>query len=100
MPLFERPAVEINQGNLTLYLSYVTPRDLFSSDFYTVEALEPRTREGFQRILDKSRATRLTRHLTEAHGKGYAHLPTTIFLATDKVLEFDEVSGILRFDTK
>ena len=80
MTIFERPAVEIIQGNLTLYLTYITPDDLFGTDdFYTVEALEPRTREGFQRILDKRRASRLTRHLIDANDKGYAHLPTTIF---------------------
>lgn len=98
MSFFERPAVEIIQGNLTLYLTYVTPDDLFGSDFYEVEALEPRAQEGFQRILDKSRANRLTRHLIEAYGKGYAHLPTTIFLATDKELDYDQTSKILRFD--
>lgn len=100
MATFARPAVEIKQGNLTLYLTYVTPDDLFNNNFYTVDKLEPRTQEGFQRILDERRATRLTRHLTEANDKGYAHLPTTIFLATDKGLEYDEDSRFLTFDTE
>lgn len=99
MSIFSRTAVEIKQGNLTLYLTYVTPADLFNNNFYTVDALEPRTQEGFQRILDKRRATRLTKHLTEANEKGYAHLPTTIFLATDKSLDYDEDSKVLTFDT-
>ena len=99
MSLFSRPAVEISQGNLTLYLTYVTPDDLFNDNFYTVDALEPRTQEGFQRILDETRASRLSRHLIEAIDEGYAHLPTTIFLATDKNLDYDADSKILRFDT-
>ena len=98
MTLFSRSAVEIKQGNLTLYLTYVTPRDLFSENFYTVEKLEPRTQEGFQRILDERRARRLSRHLTEANEQGYAHLPTTVFLATEKSLAFDNETGTLKFE--
>ena len=95
----ERPAVRIQQGNLTIYLTYVTPRDLFNNNFYTVEKLEPTDRVGFQRILDDKRAARLGRHLREAVDVGYAHLPTTVFLATDKTLEFDDSVGTLLFDT-
>ena len=98
MPVFSRPAVQIKQGNLTLYLTYVTPMDLFSENFYTVEKLEPRTQEGFQRILDERRARRLSRHLVEADSQGYAHLPTTVFLATDKSVTFDGETGTLTFE--
>lgn len=96
---FVRPAVQIRQGELTLYLTYVTPRDLFNGDFYTVDKLEPSDEDtGFQRILSTPRANRLARHLKEAEGAGYANLPTTIFLATDHAVKFD--SGILTFSRK
>ena len=95
---FSRPAVEIKQGNLTLYLTYVTPRDLFSDNFYTVEKLDSSTQEGYQRLLHAPRARRLSRHLTEANSEGYAHLPTTVFLATDKSVDFDEDTQTLTFD--
>ena len=95
---FSRPAVEIKQGNLTLYLTYVTPRDLFGGNFYAVEKLDSDTQEGYQRILNETRARRLSRHLTEANGDGYAHLPTTVFLATDKSVDFDEDTQTLKFD--
>ena len=98
MQTFSRNAVQIKQGNLILYLTYVTPEDLFGEDFYTVDKLEPRQQEGFQRILDERRASRLSRHLTEAYDEGYAHLPTTVFLATDKRVAFDEETNILEFD--
>lgn len=98
MATFSRPAVQVIQGNLTLYLTYVTPRDLFTSNFYEVDALEASSQEGFQRILHKPRATRLSRHLTQANNLGYAHLPTTVFLATSESIQFDEASGTLEFD--
>ena len=98
MTTFSRPAVEIKQGNLKLYLTYVTPEDLFSENFYTVEKLEPRTQAGYQRILDERRARRLSRHLTEANEEGYAHLPTTVFLATDKSVKFDEDTKTIEFN--
>lgn len=99
MATFSRPAVEIKQGNLTLYLTYVTPKDLRAKGFYTVDKLEPRKQEGYQRILDGRRARKLSRHLVDATPKGYAHLPTTVFLATDGVAQFDKDTQTLEFDT-
>ena len=94
-----RAAVEIQQGNLTVYLTYVTPAELVIPDFYTVEKLDPQSDAGFQRILDQRRANRLARHLKEAVGKGYANLPTSIFLATDHPLHFDRETNQLRYET-
>ena len=96
---FKRPAVQVVQGNLILYLTYVTPRDLFEHDhFYTVEKLEPQMDRGFQRVLEPNRVNRLARHLEEAEPKGYANLPTTIFLATaSKKVKFDDRTSELSF---
>lgn len=99
MATFERPAVKIQQGNLVLYLTYVTPDDLFNDNFYMVDKLEPTTKGGYQRILSTQRANRLSRHLKEAHPEGYAHIPTTIFLATEHPVHFNEESGRIRFET-
>ena len=99
MVVISRPAVRIEQGTLTVYLTYVTPQDLALPEFYTVDKLDPQSGSGFQRILDDRRANRLTRHLREAFPTGYANLPTTIFLATDKQLEFDTITGQLQFET-
>ena len=100
MTLFSRHAVQVNQGNLTLYLTHLTPDDLFADNFFTVETLEPTTQAGFQRILNTTRANRLARHLTEANHHGYAHLPTTVFLATGKSVHYDHATGMLSFDTE
>lgn len=97
-PRFSRPAIQVLQGNLTLYLTYVTPHDLATDNFYTVDKLESRQRGGFQRILNERRAKRLSRHLTEANDHGYAHLPTTIFLATDKSVDYHAPSNTLEFN--
>lgn len=98
MPTFSRKAVQVRQGNLTLYLTYVTPNDLFADNFYTVDTLESNTQDGFQRILNEQRAARLSRHLTEAYVPGYAHLPTTVFLATSQSVSFDDLTNTIEFD--
>ena len=103
MGKISRPAVKIEQGSLTLFLTYVTPRDLLSKNFYTVDKLEPQvdgSGKGYQRILNTTRVNRLARHLREAFAQGYANLPTTIFLATDKTLDFNVKTNTLTFDTE
>lgn len=100
MGLFEREAVEIIQGNLRLYLTYLTPNDLFADGFYTVEALDPEQSAGYQRILEPSRSRRLARHLVEAKAHGYANLPTTVFLATSAPVQFDKDNSLLSFKTE
>ncbi len=98
MAKFSRQAVQVRQGNLTLYLTYVTPRELFNEDFYRVEALDADKRTGFQRVLKQARAKKLARHLNEANPYGYAHLPTTVFLATEKDLQYNPNRGLLEFE--
>lgn len=100
MAKFERQAVEVVQGRLRLYLTYVTPKDLFLTDnFYSVEQLDPVQSEGYQRLLERARYRRLSKHLQEAYHEGYANLPTTIFLATSRPVEFDSHSSVIRFET-
>lgn len=98
MPSITRPAVEVQQGHLTLYLTYVTPDDLLLPGFYDVEQLEP-NQGGYQRILNTTRGNRLSRHLVDGFSQGYANLPTTVFLATDKQLGFDSTSNQMTFET-
>ena len=99
MTVFERSAVEIIQGSLKLYLTYVTPKDLFGDEFYRIEKLDPKQSAGYQRILDTRRSRRLSRHLKEAFHEGYANLPTTIFLATSKPVSYNRKTSKLRFNT-
>ena len=98
MTAITRPAVEIQQGKLTLYLTYVTPRELKDPNFYEVEILEPQG-SGYQRLLNNTRANRLSRHLSEGFDAGYANLPTNILLATDKAINFDQEKNQISFET-
>ena len=98
MATITRPAVEIQQGGLTLYLTYVTPNELAAPNFYTVDVLEPQG-QGYQRILNETRANRLSRHLSDGFDPGYANLPTTIFLATDKIVGFEGEKNEISFET-
>lgn len=97
-----RPAVEIIQGNLKLYLTYLTPRDLDEEGFYEVDKLDatPGASKGYQRILNERRVGALDRYLREAHEHGYANLPTTVFLATEGKVRYNEDKGVISFDTK
>ena len=104
--IFERKAVVMKQGSLTLYQTYLTPLDLFADvnddiEFTTVEELEPyEDGMGFQRILVEARANRLAEHLERAMQVGYAHLPIPIFLATDKEVRYDDDTSLLTFNKK
>lgn len=102
MAHFERPAVEIKQGKLTLYLTYLTPRDLEQDGFYEVDKLDvsERSRKGYQRILNERRVGAIDRYLREANEHGYANVPTTVFLATEGTVAFDDSKGTISFETE
>lgn len=99
MATITRPAVEIQQGKLKLYLTYVTPEDLLLPDFYTVDKLDIAGQQGFQRLLDERRARELARDLKDAALHEYANLPTTVFLATEGDVDFDANSNQVSFET-
>lgn len=91
--IFNRQAIQIQQGNLTLYLTYVTPHDLYDSEveFYSVDVLMPkRKNKGYQRMLNHRRVERLARYLKEAKVSGHHYLPTAILLATDENFEWKD----------
>ena len=50
-------------------------------------------------MLDEARAQELANDLVEAFPEGYANLPTTVFLATDKLIDFNSNTGSIKFDT-
>ena len=99
MVTITRPAVEIKQGRLTLYLTYITPADLNEPNFCNVDELDVDEKQGFQRILDERRAGVLARDLVEAFPQGYANLPTTVFLAARKAVDFDPKTGQISFES-
>lgn len=94
----ERPAAKIRQGNLTLYTTSLRVSDLRRPNFYEIETLDPDEGTGYQRVLSESRAKRLAEYLLEGHKVLEAFLPTSVFLATDKLLPFDDTKNLLTID--
>lgn len=97
--LITRPAVRIQQGSKTLFATSFTVADFSRPDFYRVNRLDPKV-GGFQRLLQETRAKRLKSYAMEAWKQGQqTFLPTSIFLATDKSIEFDSQRNMLSFNT-
>lgn len=94
----ERPAAKIRQGNLTLYTTSLRVSDLRRPNFYAIETLDADEGTGYQRVLNEARAKRLADYLLEGHKALEAFLPTSVFLATDKLLPFDEAKNLLTID--
>lgn len=94
----ERPAAKIRQGNLVLYTTSLRVSDLRRPNFYAIETLDPDEGTGYQRVLNEARAKRLADYLLAGHKAHEAFLPTSIFLATDKLLPFDEIKHVLTID--
>jgi DGQHR domain-containing protein len=53
---------------------------------------------GYQRILNQSRAKRLSDYLLDGQKEGDAFLPTSIFLATNKDIPFEPTTNTITFD--
>lgn len=98
MPQLERPAARIRQGNLTIYATSLQVRDLRQPNFYKIEKLDPDEGTGYQRVLNEARAKRLADYLLDGHKALEAFLPTSIFLATDKLIPFNETNNTVRID--
>ncbi|MFL5561265.1 MAG: DGQHR domain-containing protein [Gemmatimonadaceae bacterium] len=97
--IIKRPASKIRQGGLLLYATSLRVADLKVNDFYKIETLDAGEGVGYQRVLNEGRAKRLADYLVDAHQAREAFLPTSIFLATDKLLAFDDTTSILTIDT-
>ena len=94
----KRPAARIQQGNLVLYATSLQVRHLRQSNFYRIDTLDSDEGTGYQRILNEARAKRLADYLLDGHKALEAFLPTSIFLATDKLLPFDLETNSVRIE--
>lgn len=98
MSQLERPAAKITQGNLLLYATSLRVRDLRQPNFYKIDTLDADEGTGYQRLLNESRAKRLADYLLDGSKALEAFLPTSIFLATDKLLPFDDTKHTVTID--
>lgn len=100
MAELERPAARIKQGNLVLYATSLQVRDLRQPNFYKIDTLDADEGTGYQRILNEARAKRLADYLLDGHKALEAFLPTSIFLATDKLIPFDPETNTVRIESE
>src|SRR6266498_374299 len=95
------PAACIHQGGLVLYATALKVSDLVSENFYNVETLDPAdpNDKGYQRLLNIARAKRLADYIIKGQDSQDAFLPTSVFLATDKSIAYNEQDHTIEFDT-
>ena len=95
------PAARVRQGELLLYATSMKVRDLVRDGFYSVETLDPDdpNDRGFQRVLNTARAKKLADYIRRGQDNKDAFLPTSVFLATDKTIGFDEHANTIEIDT-
>ena len=99
MSQIRKSAVKLEQGGMRLFLTSFTVRDFMREQFYRVDRLDVAEGQGMQRLLEDARTKRFGVDFTEAHNKGEALLPTSVFLATDGNIDFDENAGEIVFDS-
>jgi DGQHR domain-containing protein len=94
-------AARVRQGTLMLYATALKVRDLVSNNFFSVETLDPENPNdrGYQRLLNIARAKRLADYIIRGQDTQDVFLPTSIFLATDKTIDFNEQDHTILFDT-
>lgn len=95
-----RPAALVKQGQLTLYSTSLKVSDLLIKNFYNVDTLDPDddNDKGYQRLLNKSRAKRLADYIINGQETKDAFLPTSIFMATDKNIDFNPTNNTIEID--
>lgn len=94
-----RSAIRIQQGKRTLFLTSFTVKDFLSRDFYRVDRLDVQSTTGMQRLLNDSRARSFGNDVVDADKLNEAFLPTSVFLATEGSISYDEESKELFFDS-
>ena len=100
MTLITRPAACIKQGSLILYATSLKVSDLLIPNFYTIERLDPENanEKGYQRLLNKGRAKKLADYIVAGQETKDAFLPTSIFLATNKSIDFNPTNNTIKID--
>jgi len=95
------PAARAKQGDLTLYATSIRVSDLIKENFYSVEVLDPINKDdtGYQRVLNNARAKKLADYVVKGQDRKDAFLPTSVLLATDKSIPFDDETNTIAIDS-
>ncbi len=92
------PAARVRQGNLSLYTTSLTVRQLMEKGFYSIDHLDHEENKGYQRLLQKSRAKKLANYIIDGQEAKDAFLPTSVFLATSANIPFNEKNNTITFN--
>jgi DGQHR domain-containing protein len=94
-------ASRVCQGSLVLYATSMKVKDLMADGFYSVETLDPEDTndKGYQRLLNKARAKQLADYILKGQDSKDAFLPTSVFLATDKSIAFNNQTNTIEIDS-
>ena len=100
MVLLTLPAARVQQGDLILFSTAIKVEILIQDNFYSVETLDPSDAgdSGYQRLLNRARARKLADYIVGGQDSRDAFLPTSVFLATAKPLDFDVSTNTVTFD--
>ena len=95
------PVARVRQGELVLYATSLKVKDLVSEGFCNVETLDPTdpNDSGYQRLLNHGRAKKLADYIVKGQDSEDAFLPTSVFLATDKSIDFNHEDHTIEIDT-
>lgn len=101
MPAITIPAAKVQQGSLQLFATSIKVRDLVATGFYSVETLDPEDPNdtGYQRLLNSARAKKLADYIIKGQDSKDAFLPTSVLLATDKSVPYDEHTNRIVINT-
>jgi DGQHR domain-containing protein len=96
------PAARVKQGDLVIYATSIKVKDLVAGNFYTVETLDPENKNdtGYQRLLNTARAKKLADYILKGQDSNDAFLPTSVLLATDKTIAFNQLNNTIEIDTE
>lgn len=96
-----KAAAKIKQGNLTIYSTSLFVSDLLENNFFQIDRLDAssRSEQGYQRVLDERRKKKFADYLINAWKEGDAFLPTSVFLATDRNIDYNTENNTITFDT-
>ncbi len=93
------PAARVRQGALTLFTTAIRVQDLMIGGLYSVEGLDPIDEKDYQRLLNTARAKKLADYILKVQDSKEAFLPTSVFLATEKSIPFNEKDNTIEIDT-
>ena len=73
---------------------------MVTDGFYKIETLDPDdiNDRGYQRLLNKTRAKKLADYIVKGQDSHDAFLPTSVFLATDKSIYFNDQNNTIEID--